>query len=62
MMPRIQLPAIRSKKTPWNKGRLIGQKRPLQPKQVWSIRARLEFAGNLRDLALFNRKPTAEAA
>ncbi|MEE4349713.1 MAG: tyrosine-type recombinase/integrase [Pacificimonas sp.] len=53
-MPRIQLPAIRSKKTPWNKGRLIGQKRPLQPKQVWSIRARLELAGNLRDLALFN--------
>jgi hypothetical protein len=52
-MPRIQLPAIRPKKTPCNKGRLIGQKRPLQPKQVWSIRARLERAG-LRDLALFN--------
>ena len=53
-MPKIHLPAIRPKKTPWNKGRLIGQKRPLQPKQVWSIRARLELAGNLRDLALFN--------
>ena len=24
------------------------------PKQVWAIRARLELAGNLRDLALFN--------
>jgi hypothetical protein len=22
-------------KTPWNKGRLIGQKRPLKPKEVW---------------------------
>jgi hypothetical protein len=25
----------------WNKGRLIGQKRPLKPKDVWSIRVRL---------------------
>lgn len=29
-------------------------KRPLLPKQVWAIRARLELANNLRDLALFN--------
>ncbi len=27
---------------PWNKGRLIGQKRPLKPKEVWNIRARLQ--------------------
>ena len=53
-MPTIQLPAVRPTRVPWNKGRLIGQKRPLQPKQVWSIRARLELAGNRRDLALFN--------
>ena len=38
----------------WNKGLLIGQKRPLLPKQVWSIRVRLEMVGSLRDLALFN--------
>ncbi|MFB1025974.1 MAG: tyrosine-type recombinase/integrase, partial [Octadecabacter sp.] len=38
----------------WNRGRLVGQKRPLLPKQVWAIRARLELALNLRDLALFN--------
>jgi len=38
----------------WNKGRLIGQKRPLLPQQVWAIRARLELSNNLRDLALFN--------
>jgi hypothetical protein len=25
-------------KTPWNKGRLIGQKRPLKPRDVWAIR------------------------
>jgi integrase len=42
------------KRRAWNKSRLIGQKRPLLPKQVWAIRARLELAGNLRDLALFN--------
>ena len=53
-MSNIQLPAIKPKRTPWNKGRLIGQKRTLLAKQVWAIRARLELAGNLRDLALFN--------
>ena len=53
-MSRIQLPAVKSKSRPWNKGRLVGQKRPLLPKQVWAIRERLELAGNLRDLALFN--------
>ncbi|MDU8946613.1 tyrosine-type recombinase/integrase [Ovoidimarina sediminis] len=53
-MSKIQLPTVTSKRGPWNKGRLVGQKRPLLPKQVWAIRARLELAGNLRDLALFN--------
>ena len=53
-MSRILLPAVKPKRRPWNQGRLVGQKRPLLPKQVWAIRARLELAGNLRDLALFN--------
>lgn len=53
-MSRIQLPAVKSKRRPWNKGRLVGQKRPLLPKQVWAIRARLELASNIRYLALFN--------
>ena len=39
---------------PWNKGRLIGQKRPLKPKDVWSIRVRLQLEHRARDLALFN--------
>src|ERR1700694_4529967 len=39
---------------PWNKGLLVGQKKPLQPKHVWSIRVRLEIALTRRDLALFN--------
>jgi hypothetical protein len=40
--------------TPWNKGRLIGQKRPLKPKDVWAIRVRLQLEQRKRDLALFN--------
>ncbi|SFY45787.1 Phage integrase family protein [Paracoccus pantotrophus] len=48
------LPVIRPERPAWNKGRIIGQKRPLLPKHVWSIRVRLEMADNRRDLALFN--------
>jgi integrase len=39
---------------PWNKGLLIGQKKPLEPTHVWSIRVRLEIARSKRDLAIFN--------
>ena len=45
--------ALRLARAPWNKGRIIGQKRPLLPKHVWSIRVRLEMADNKRDLAVF---------
>jgi hypothetical protein len=38
----------------WNKGRLLGQKRPLRPKDVWAIRIRLQLEGRRRDLAMFN--------
>lgn len=31
-----------------------GQKAPLQPKEVWAIRVRLQMAQRVRDLALFN--------
>ena len=44
----------RGLKRPWNKGKLVGAKPPLQPKHVWAIRARLQLDGRLRDLALFN--------
>jgi len=39
---------------PWNKGHLIGQKRPLKPNDVWTIRVRLQLEGRRRDLAMFN--------
>lgn len=31
-----------------------GQKRPLRPREVWAIRARIEISNNVRNLALFN--------
>jgi integrase len=42
------------KPTPWNKGRLVGQKAPFTMQEIWSIRMRLQTIGNRRDLALFN--------
>jgi integrase len=45
---------VTTRRSPWNKGKLIGPKPPLQPKHVWSIRTRLQLAGCTRDLALFN--------
>lgn len=43
-----------SARTPWNKGKLIGQKAPLRPKDIWAIRSRLEIEHRTRDLALFD--------
>jgi integrase len=43
-----------SSRVPWNKGRLVGQKRPLRPKEVWAIRVRLQIKHQTRDLAMFN--------
>ncbi len=53
-MSGSNLPMIIPARKTWNKGRLLGQKRPLLPKHVWAIRVRLELAGTVRDLALFN--------
>ncbi len=39
---------------PWNKGRLVGPKPPLKPKQVWAIRLHLRREQRLRDLAMFD--------
>ena len=39
---------------PWNKGKLVGQKPPLKPKDIWAIRIQLQNAHLVRDLAMFN--------
>jgi integrase len=49
-MPTASISGI----TPWNKGKLIGQKPPLKLQEVWSIRIRLEIAKKYRELAMFN--------
>jgi integrase len=51
----MDYPLIEYKPTAaWNKGKLIGQKRPLKPQEIWAIRVRLQINLNVRDLALFN--------
>jgi hypothetical protein len=39
---------------PWNKGKLIGQKKPLKLKEIGTIQVRLQMAGDVRGLAMFN--------
>ena len=51
---QAQTMASMPRREPWNKGKLIGQKPPLRPKHVWSIRTRLQMEGRTRDLAMFN--------
>ena len=53
-MPTAMPSVVGFAKAPWNKGRLIGQKRPLKPKEVWAIQVRLQLEHHRRDLALFN--------
>ena len=50
----MQIQTNNAKRIPWNKGKLIGQKLPLRPEQIWAIRIRLDMDAKLRDLALFN--------
>jgi integrase len=50
-MPEEERREIR---TPWNRGKLIGQKLPLTRQQIWSIRLRLELANQIRNLALLD--------
>jgi hypothetical protein len=51
---QAQPTSLTPRREPWNKGKLIGQKPPLRPKHVWSIRTRLQMDGRTRDLAMFN--------
>ena len=44
----------RTRRVPWNKGKIVGAKPPLQPSHVWSIRTKLQMESKTRDLALFN--------
>lgn len=39
---------------PWNKGKIVGQKAPFKPKDIWELRVRLQMKNRVRELALFN--------
>ena len=54
VMRTSNLPVVIPPRRAWNRGRIVGQKRPLEPKHVWAIRVRLELVNCRRDLALFN--------
>jgi hypothetical protein len=45
---------IIGKREAWNKAKLVGQKPPLKPKDIWAIRIYLQNAHAVRDLAMFN--------
>ncbi len=45
---------VASRKTPWNKGELVGRKAPLKLKDIWAIRVRLQIGHRTREFALFN--------
>jgi site-specific recombinase XerC len=49
-----QINVVAQPREPWNKGKLVGQKAPFKLKEIWAIRIRLQIAGRIRDLALFN--------
>ncbi len=50
----FQLIDDKPQREPWNKSKMIGQKKPLKLKEIWRISFRLQMANDIRDLALFN--------
>jgi integrase len=49
-----QITCAVSRRRPWNKGKLVGQKAPLKLKEIWAIRIRLQLEEPVRELAMFN--------
>jgi len=39
---------------PRSKGKIVGQKAPFKPKDIWALRVRLQMEDRVRELALFN--------
>ena len=54
MIDQYQQCTIQTAHVPWNKGKITGQKPPLQSRHVWAIRTQLQLTGRVRDLAIFN--------
>ena len=43
-----------TERSPWNKGKLIGQKLPLTQQQIWAVRSHLEANESPRNIAMFD--------
>ena len=54
MLDQVNTTSTPHMRLPWNKGKLTGAKPPLRPKDVLSIRTKLQIGGRVRDLAMFN--------
>jgi integrase len=50
----------RPTRVPWNKVKLIGQKAPFRPKDIWAMRVRLQQNHRSRELALLNLRIDSE--
>jgi integrase len=48
------MPFTQPHREPWNKGKLVGQKPPLKPKDIWAIRIYFQNSHQARALAMFN--------
>jgi hypothetical protein len=49
-----------SHREPWNKGKIVGQKVPFKPKDIWALRVRLQMEGRLRERTM--RSPSRRAS
>ena len=47
----FDFPQIVKASTPWNKGKLIGQKPPLKLREIWAIRIRLQLKKEAREFS-----------
>jgi hypothetical protein len=45
---------IAAHREPWNKGKIVGQKAPFKPQDIWALRVRLQMESRVRELALIN--------
>lgn len=50
----MESPTVATSRLPWNKDKIVGQKRPFKLKEIWAIRVRLQLSCRTRELALFN--------
>lgn len=42
------------RREPWNQGRIVGQKAPIELQGIWALRVRLQTERRVQDRALFN--------